>query len=99
VTAACRCAWEQPPSLQPPSPSAPQTPAPPPPIGWFQSSLLTSVAATGQAPYRQVLTHGFVLDERGAKMSKSLVRREARALSGVMEARRTAALAGVKAYA
>ncbi|KIY94917.1 isoleucyl-tRNA synthetase [Monoraphidium neglectum] len=40
--------------------------------GWFQSSLLTSVAATGQAPYRQVLTHGFVLDERGAKMSKSL---------------------------
>ncbi|KAF8061391.1 ileS [Scenedesmus sp. PABB004] len=40
--------------------------------GWFQSSLLTSVAATGGAPYKQVLTHGFVLDERGAKMSKSL---------------------------
>jgi isoleucyl-tRNA synthetase len=40
--------------------------------GWFQSSLLTAVAATGGAPYRRVLTHGFVLDERGAKMSKSL---------------------------
>lgn len=40
--------------------------------GWFQSSLLTAVAATGSAPYRQVLTHGFVLDERGFKMSKSL---------------------------
>eukprot|EP00775_Hariotina_reticulata_P010199 gene10199-10360_t len=40
--------------------------------GWFQSSLLTSVAATGAAPYKQVLTHGFVLDERGNKMSKSL---------------------------
>lgn len=40
--------------------------------GWFQSSLLTSVAVHGQAPYRAVLTHGFVLDERGQKMSKSL---------------------------
>ncbi len=40
--------------------------------GWFQSSLLTSVAANGVAPYRQVLTHGFVLDEKGAKMSKSV---------------------------
>lgn len=40
--------------------------------GWFQSSLLTSVAATGSAPYKKVLTHGFVLDEKGAKMSKSL---------------------------
>ncbi len=40
--------------------------------GWFQSSLLTSVATTGQAPYKQVLTHGFVLDESGRKMSKSL---------------------------
>jgi len=40
--------------------------------GWFQSSLLTSVAATGQAPYKTVLTHGFVLDEKGFKMSKSL---------------------------
>ncbi len=43
--------------------------------GWFQSSLLTAVAATGSAPYKQVLTHGFVLDERGAKMSKSVVSR------------------------
>ncbi len=40
--------------------------------GWFQSSLLTSVATTGVAPYQTVLTHGFVLDEKGYKMSKSL---------------------------
>jgi len=40
--------------------------------GWFQSSLLTSVAANGIAPYKTVLTHGFVLDEKGFKMSKSL---------------------------
>ena len=40
--------------------------------GWFQSSLLTSVANTGKAPYKSVLTHGFVLDEKGFKMSKSL---------------------------
>ena len=40
--------------------------------GWFQSSLLTSVAVNGKAPYKQVLTHGFVLDEKGYKMSKSL---------------------------
>ncbi len=40
--------------------------------GWFQSSLLTSVAARGCAPYRTVLTHGFVLDEQGRKFSKSL---------------------------
>ncbi|XP_021904882.1 isoleucine--tRNA ligase, chloroplastic/mitochondrial [Carica papaya] len=40
--------------------------------GWFQSSLLTSVATKGKAPYSTVVTHGFVLDERGSKMSKSL---------------------------
>ncbi len=40
--------------------------------GWFQSSLLTSVATHGHAPYKSVLTHGFVLDEKGLKMSKSL---------------------------
>ncbi|NJK33873.1 MAG: isoleucine--tRNA ligase [Oscillatoriales cyanobacterium SM2_2_1] len=40
--------------------------------GWFQSSLLTSVATQGCAPYKTVLTHGFVLDEKGQKMSKSL---------------------------
>ena len=40
--------------------------------GWFQSSLLTSVASRSMAPYRTVLTHGFVLDERGYKMSKSM---------------------------
>ena len=40
--------------------------------GWFQSSLLTAVAIKGQAPYRQVLTHGFTLDGEGRKMSKSL---------------------------
>ncbi len=40
--------------------------------GWFQSSLLTSVAVNGHAPYKRVLTHGFALDEKGRKMSKSL---------------------------
>lgn len=40
--------------------------------GWFQSSLLTSVACNGHAPYKQVVTHGYVLDENGRKMSKSL---------------------------
>ncbi|WP_413168440.1 isoleucine--tRNA ligase [Capilliphycus salinus ALCB114379] len=40
--------------------------------GWFNSSLLTSVANYGHAPYKTVLTHGFVLDEKGHKMSKSL---------------------------
>ena len=39
--------------------------------GWFQSSLLTSVAVNDRAPYKAVLTHGFVLDEKGFKMSKS----------------------------
>ncbi|NOX91899.1 MAG: isoleucine--tRNA ligase [Gammaproteobacteria bacterium] len=40
--------------------------------GWFQSSLLTSVATTGKAPYRAVLTHGFTIDTKGLKMSKSM---------------------------
>lgn len=40
--------------------------------GWFQSSLLTSVAVNSEAPYKAVLTHGFTLDEAGNKMSKSL---------------------------
>lgn len=40
--------------------------------GWFQSSLLTSVATKKKAPYRQVLTHGMVVDGEGRKMSKSL---------------------------
>ena len=40
--------------------------------GWFQSSLLTSVAMHGEAPYKQVLTHGFVVDAHGKKMSKSM---------------------------
>ncbi len=39
--------------------------------GWFQSSLLTSVAMHGEAPYRSVLTHGFTVDAKGQKMSKS----------------------------
>ncbi len=39
--------------------------------GWFQSSLLTSVAINGTAPYRGVLTHGFTVDAQGHKMSKS----------------------------
>ncbi|MFD1671144.1 isoleucine--tRNA ligase [Agrilactobacillus yilanensis] len=40
--------------------------------GWFNSSLITSVAVTGQAPYRQILSQGFTLDNKGRKMSKSL---------------------------
>lgn len=40
--------------------------------GWFQSSLLTSVAINEKAPYKSVLTHGFVLDGQGRKMSKSM---------------------------
>ncbi len=40
--------------------------------GWFQSALLTSVAVRGERPYKSVLTHGFVLDQDGRKMSKSL---------------------------
>jgi isoleucyl-tRNA synthetase len=40
--------------------------------GWFHSSLLTSVAMHGRAPYRGVLTHGFTVDEKGRKMSKSI---------------------------
>ena len=40
--------------------------------GWFQSSLLTSCAVYGQAPFRQIFTHGFTVDEQGQKMSKSL---------------------------
>jgi len=40
--------------------------------GWFQSSLLTSVATKGEAPYKEVLTHGFTVDEQGRKMSKSI---------------------------
>ena len=40
--------------------------------GWFQSSLLTSVATMGKAPYKAVLTHGWVVDGEGRKMSKSL---------------------------
>lgn len=40
--------------------------------GWFHSSLLASVAINRKAPYRQVLTHGFTVDQQGRKMSKSL---------------------------
>jgi len=40
--------------------------------GWFQSSLKTSIAINGVAPYKQVLTHGFTVDGKGYKMSKSL---------------------------
>lgn len=40
--------------------------------GWFHSSILTSVAINKKAPYRQVLTHGFTVDQHGRKMSKSL---------------------------
>ncbi len=40
--------------------------------GWFNSSIITAVATTGQAPYRNVVSHGFTLDGEGRKMSKSL---------------------------
>ncbi len=40
--------------------------------GWFQTSLLTSVASNGQAPFKALLTHNFVNDSKGRKMSKSL---------------------------
>ncbi len=40
--------------------------------GWFQSSLLESCATRGRAPYKAVLTHGFTMDQKGMKMSKSL---------------------------
>ena len=40
--------------------------------GWFQSSLLTSMAINGEPPYKGVLTHGFVVDSEGKKMSKSI---------------------------
>ena len=40
--------------------------------GWFQSSLMTSMAIKNKAPYKEVLTHGFVVDGQGKKMSKSL---------------------------
>ncbi len=40
--------------------------------GWFQSSLKTGIAIKGEAPYKQVLTHGFTVDGEGRKMSKSI---------------------------
>lgn len=40
--------------------------------GWFNSSLSTGVAVTGEAPYKEVVSHGFILDGKGHKMSKSL---------------------------
>ena len=40
--------------------------------GWFQSSFLTSVALTGKAPFKKLVTHGFVLDKKNQKMSKSV---------------------------
>ena len=40
--------------------------------GWFHSSLLVGIGTRGRAPFNQVLTHGFVMDEHGRKMSKSL---------------------------
>lgn len=40
--------------------------------GWFHSSILTSVSINGIAPYKQVLTHGFTVDQQGRKMSKSI---------------------------
>ncbi len=47
--------------------------------GWFQSSILTAVGSTGKAPFETVLTHGFIVNEKGEKMSKS----EGNAISAV----------------
>lgn len=41
-------------------------------MGWFQSSLLTSVALRDKAPYKTIYVHGFAVDQNGVKMSKSL---------------------------
>ena len=40
--------------------------------GWFYSSLLTSVALRGKAPFKKIFVHGFTVDENGRKMSKSI---------------------------
>jgi isoleucyl-tRNA synthetase len=40
--------------------------------GWFNSSLITSIILVDKAPYQQILSHGFVVNEKGHKMSKSL---------------------------
>lgn len=40
--------------------------------GWFQSSLMTSVALRDRAPYKTIFVHGFAVDQNGLKMSKSL---------------------------
>lgn len=40
--------------------------------GWFQSSLLTSMAINNKAPFKQILVHGFAVDDNGRKMSKSI---------------------------
>ena len=40
--------------------------------GWFYSSLLTSIGAQGIPPYKRIFVHGFTLDDKGRKMSKSL---------------------------
>ena len=62
--------------------------------GWFHSSLLTSVAQKGHAPYKGVLTHGFTVDEKGRKMSKSLGNVDAAAEGGEHARRRRAAALG-----
>ena len=62
--------------------------------GWFQSSLLESCGTRGRAPYDAVLTHGFVLDEQGRKMSKSLGNTVAAADDRRQERRRHSAPVG-----
>jgi len=64
--------------------------------GWFQSSLLTSLAVRGAAPYKTVVTHGFVLDEDSRKMSKSLGNVTSPAqLMGMLTAAKKGALVGI----
>ena len=63
--------------------------------GWFHSSLLESCGTRGVAPFDVVLTHGFVLDEQGRKMSKSLKQRHRSAGSDLKLRRRHSPHVGV----
>ena len=63
--------------------------------GWFQSSLLLGLGTRGRAPYRQVVTHGFLLDTDGQKMSKSLGNVDRAAGCHQAERRRHPAVVGV----
>ena len=40
--------------------------------GWFQASIINAIATSSQMPYKKIISHGFILDQKGKKMSKSL---------------------------